>query len=332
MSKVIWKIQAFQYNLYLRKGKKFLGMRVIFMGTPAFAVASLQALIEAGVQIVAVVTAPDRRAGRGQKLSESAVKTFAVKHQIPVLQPEKLRDPAFIETLRSYQADLQVVVAFRMLPEVVWNMPPRGTLNLHASLLPQYRGAAPINHALINGESETGVTTFLLKHEIDTGDILFSEKTAIGPDEDAGSLHDRLMEIGAKLVVKTVQGIAEDRVTPVPQPKESSSHPLRPAPKIFKEDTRINWDRPVDEVYNFIRGLSPYPGAFTSFQGKSVKLYKSQKRQADQNHPLPAPGAHETDGKTYLRFATADGWIDVSELQLEGKRKMDVKEFLRGLR
>lgn len=313
-------------------------MRIVFMGTPAFAVASLAALIEAGEQVVAVVTGPDRPAGRGQKLTQSPVKIFALEHQIPVLQPEKLKDPEFLEQLRGLEADLHVVVAFRMLPEAVWNMPARGTVNLHASLLPQYRGAAPINHAIMNGETETGVTTFLLKHEIDTGDLLFSEKTPIGPEENAGDLHDRLMDIGAALLVKTVRAIAEGTVKPVPQELAAPSEPLRMAPKIFREDTRIDWNRPTETIYNQIRGLSPYPAAFTTLYDKSVKIYKAAKigdgdaQITDDLANHPPAGTVSTDGKTFLRFATQDGWIDILELQPEGKRRMDVKEYLRGLR
>lgn len=332
LRQIVGKIQAFQYNLYLRKGKNFLDMRIVFMGTPAFAVASLSALIEAGKQVVAVITSPDRPAGRGQKLQQSPVKVFAMEHGIPVMQPEKLKDPAFLEELRGYQADLQVVVAFRMLPEQVWNMPPRGTLNLHASLLPQYRGAAPINHAIMNGESETGVTTFLLQHEIDTGDILFAEKTRIGPEENAGELHDRLMNTGAALVVKTVRAIADGTATPKSQDLSAVRGSLRSAPKIFREDTRIDWDQPVEVIHNRIRGLSPYPAAFTTLYDKSIKIYRAEKIPVASGTILPNAGTVVTDGKTFLRFVAADGFIDIMELQAEGKRRMEVVEFLRGLR
>lgn len=298
------------------------------MGTPEFAVASLDALLQAGLNIVAVVTAPDKPAGRGQKISESAVKKYAVEKSIPVLQPVKLKDPEFIAQLRSFSADLQVVVAFRMLPEVVWNMPPKGTINLHASLLPDYRGAAPINWAVINGEKQTGVTTFFLQHEIDTGDILFSDTVEIGKNETAGELHDKLMTTGALLLVKTVQAIEKGEYEETPQRELISSEPKH-APKIFKEDCQINWDEDVLKVYNLIRGLSPYPSAYSSLNGKTIKIY-----QADILDGVPdtVPGEYISDGKTYLRFACRNGYIDVKELQIEGKKKMYIDEFLRGYR
>lgn len=307
-------------------------MRIVFMGTPDFAVASLAALIEAGEQVVAVVTGPDKPAGRGQKLRQSAVKEYALQQGIPVLQPERLKSEEFLQELRAFQADLQVVVAFRMLPEAVWNMPPRGTLNLHASLLPQYRGAAPINHAIINGETETGVTTFLLQHEIDTGHILFAEKVTIAANDNAGQLHDRLMEVGAKLVVKTVQAIAQDQINPVPQENIPVNSPLRPAPKIFKEHCQIDWEQSQEQVYNLIRGLSPYPAAFTSLDQKTLKIYQAEKIPLEDGEAHPAPGTTRSDGKTYLDFTTRDGYIRVLELQLEGKKRMEIQEFLRGYR
>ncbi|MGK9116689.1 methionyl-tRNA formyltransferase [Olivibacter jilunii] len=306
-------------------------MRIIFMGTPEFAVASLSALLEAGENVVAVVTVADKPAGRGQKVQESAVKKFALSRGIPVLQPDKLKDPDFINALAAYQADLQVVVAFRMLPEVVWNMPPKGTVNLHASLLPQYRGAAPINHAVMNGERETGVTTFLLQHEIDTGNILLSERVSIEADDTAGDIHDKLMYVGAELLVKTVQLIREDKHHEIPQASIADEQKLKHAPKIFKDDCKIQWERPVEEVYNFIRGLSPYPAAFTVFQGKTLKIFACRPLKG----PVPSekePGSIVTDGKHYLRFTTRDGYLDVLQLQLEGKKKMSVEEFLRGAR
>lgn len=304
-------------------------MRIIFMGTPEFAVASLAALLQAGEEVVAVVTGPDRPAGRGQKLSQSAVKQFAVEKEIPVLQPEKLKDPEFIEQLRTYKADLQIVVAFRMLPEIIWNMPPKGTVNLHASLLPQYRGAAPINQAIMNGETETGVTTFLLQHEIDTGNVIYSEKVAIGPTDTAGVLHDKLMNVGAQLITKTVRALAEGSVIPIPQ-EELSTANLHPAPKIFKEDCLIDWNRPTNNVYNHIRGLSPYPAAFTYLHDKVLKIYAAEKELVTNQQDLPEAGTPLSDGKTYLKFATADGFIQALEVQLEGKRRMHVDEFLRG--
>jgi methionyl-tRNA formyltransferase len=301
-------------------------MRIVFMGTPDFAVASLSALIDAGFHVVAVVTAADKPAGRGQKLQESAVKRYAVEQGIPVLQPLKLKDQAFLGELRAFQADLQVVVAFRMLPELVWNMPARGTINLHASLLPNYRGAAPINHAIINGESRSGVTTFFLKHEIDTGDVIFSQTVQIDPDETAGTLHDKLMIVGAELLIKTVKAIEDNNYTEQPQ---IQSEVLQHAPKIFKEFCEINWNRPAQEIYNLIRGLSPYPTAFTRLQDKTLKVFKAQLIPGETN---VAPGSHETDGKTYLQFAAQDGWLRLTDIQYEGKKRMQTDEFLRGMR
>lgn len=302
-------------------------MRIIFMGTPDFAVASLAALLQTGEEVVAVITTPDKPAGRGQKMHQSAVKKYAVARGLPVLQPEKLRSPEFITQLQSYQADLQVVVAFRMLPEVVWNMPPMGTINVHASLLPQYRGAAPINHAIINGETYTGVTTFLLQHEIDTGNVLFSQRVDIGADDTAGQLHDKLMHVGAEVLLKTVNALKSNEVNPVPQAQMNTAE-LRTAPKIFKEDCRIVWDRPTDEVYNQIRGLSPYPAAYTVLNGKVLKIFETEKGQ-----PFGKTAAeYITDEKTYLSFATQDGSLSITSLQLEGKKRMHVEEFLRGYR
>ena len=304
-------------------------MRIIFMGTPDFAVASLETLIQSGEQVVAVVTVPDKPAGRGQKIHESAVKIYATQHQIPVLQPAKLRDDNFLAELRNYQADLQVVVAFRMLPEVVWNMPKYGTINVHASLLPQYRGAAPINHAIINGEKESGVTTFLLQHEIDTGNILLAEKVAIRESDTAGDLHDKLMHAGARTLLQTIQHLKEGTSQPKNQDDILPTEALKHAPKIFKDDCKINWDQPTDVVYNFIRGLSPYPTAFTILNDKILKIYKTEK---EQTATAAAPGKIETDQKSYLKFSTQDGYISVSELQLEGKKKMNVVDFLKGYR
>ena len=303
-------------------------MRIIFMGTPEFAVASLKALLDAGEQVVAVVTTPDKPAGRGQKIHQSAVKQFAVEHNLPVLQPEKLRNPEFIAKLAYYKADLQVVVAFRMLPEMVWDMPPKGTINVHASLLPNYRGAAPINHAVINGEKESGVTTFLLQHEIDTGNILFAEKVPIEDTDNAGALHDKLMVTGAQLLLKTVEAIKNDTATPTAQ-EELIAGELKHAPKIFKEDCQIDWNNPVSKVHNLIRGLSPYPAAFTTLHDKVLKIYDSH---IVSEKPETAVGAYRTDGKTFLHFAAQDGYIQVDTLQIEGKKRMDVVEFLRGYR
>ncbi|MBD1422695.1 methionyl-tRNA formyltransferase [Sphingobacterium chuzhouense] len=302
-------------------------MRIIFMGTPDFAVASLAALLQAGEEVVAVVTTPDKPAGRGQKMHESAVKKYAVQQGLPVLQPEKLKNSEFIGELRSYRADLQVVVAFRMLPEVVWNMPPFGTINVHASLLPQYRGAAPINHAIIQGETYTGVTTFLLQHEIDTGNVLFSQRVEIDPQDTAGILHDKLMAAGAEVLLKTVHAIKNDNVQPVPQAQLETVE-LKTAPKIFKEDCKIIWDRPTEQVYNQIRGLSPYPAAYTLLDGKVLKIFKTEKGELLDR----SPGAYVTDGKTFLSFATQDGSLSITSLQLEGKKRMQIDEFLRGYR
>lgn len=303
-------------------------MKIVFMGTPDFAVASLNALLEAGFNIVGVVTAPDKPAGRGQKINESAVKQFAQDKGLRILQPIKLKDPEFVNELRSLEADLNVVVAFRMLPEMVWNMPPKGTINLHGSLLPQYRGAAPINWAIINGEKESGVTTFLLKQEIDTGDILFAESVKIEDQDSAGDLHDKLMTIGAELLVKTVKAIESGNYKEIPQDKLAEEK-LKSAPKIFREDCLIDWNQEARKIYNHIRGLSPYPAAFCKFQDKTLKIYKADFEE--KNHQLEA-GSIETDHKTFIKFACLDGFISVKELQLEGKKKMKVDEFLRGVR
>ena len=298
------------------------------MGTPDFAVASLSALLDADFEIVGVITAPDKPAGRGQKISESAVKRFAVEKGLKVLQPVKLKDSDFLNELKSLNADIQVVVAFRMLPELVWDMPPKGTINLHASLLPQYRGAAPINWAIINGEKRSGVSTFFLKQEIDTGDLLFAEEVDIEDDDTAGDLHDKLMEIGAGLLVKTLKAIEAGKYTEIPQ-HTLQENELKKAPKIFREDCEINWDRPVKEVFNLIRGLSPYPAAFSHLQDKTLKIYRAI---AEEKLITGKPGEIFTDNKTYLKFACRDGLISVLELQLEGKKRMKVDEFLRGVR
>jgi methionyl-tRNA formyltransferase len=306
------------------------------MGTPEFAVASLDAILRAGYTVAGVVTAPDKPAGRGMQLTESAVKKFALEKGLPVLQPEKLKDPAFHETLRALRADLQIVVAFRMLPEIVWNMPPMGTVNLHGSLLPQYRGAAPINWAVINGEKETGVTTFQLQQDIDTGSILLQDRFPIAETDTAGDVHDRMMVIGAQLLVKTIDGLASGELHSTPQENPAG---LKHAPKIFTETCRIDWNKPVADVYNLIRGLSPFPAAFTSLDGKTLKIFRSEKEAGTSGVAVGgaamggvAIGNYETDGKTYLRFAAADGFIRVTELQLEGKKKMPVGDFLRGYR
>jgi methionyl-tRNA formyltransferase len=304
-------------------------MRIVFMGTPQFAVVSLDALIKAGCNIVAVVTAPDKPAGRGQKISESAVKQYAVMNGIKVLQPEKLKNSEFLEELKALKADLQVVVAFRMLPEVVWNMPPKGTINLHASLLPQYRGAAPINWVLINGEDESGVTTFFLKHDIDTGDILFTEKVTLSGHETAGELHDWLMYKGAGLLAKTVKGVESGRYNEHPQSQLLPGVELKHAPKIFKEDCLIDWNQPARTIYNKIRGLSPIPTAYTMLNGKILKIFRATYEV--EGHDIQ-PGNFITDHKTYLKFAAKDGFISLTEVQLEGKKQLGIQEFLRGVK
>jgi methionyl-tRNA formyltransferase len=304
-------------------------LRIVFMGTPEFAVASLQALVEAGFAVVGVITAPDKQAGRGMKLTESAVKKYALEKGLHLLQPEKLKNPAFVEELKALRADIQVVVAFRMLPEIVWNMPPMGTINVHGSLLPQYRGAAPINWAVINGEIQTGVTTFKLQHAIDTGDILLQESFAIGSEETAGEVHDRMKIIGAALLVKTIRGLAAGTLQEEPQQPATVDAPLNHAPKIFTETCKINWHQPATAVHNLIRGLSPFPGAFTLINNKTCKITRATKELVT---PAVAPGAWQTDNKTYLKFAAADGYIHAIEIQLEGKKKMMVDEFLRGYR
>jgi methionyl-tRNA formyltransferase len=313
-------------------------LRIVFMGTPEFAVASLDALVKAKCNIVGVVTAPDKPAGRGMKMTESAVKKYAVRRHLKVLQPEKLKNLQFLEELRSLNADLQIVVAFRMLPESVWNMPPLGTINLHGSLLPQYRGAAPINWAVINGEKETGVTTFKLKHEIDTGDILMQESFPIDENETAGDVHDKMKEIGAIVLVETVKGIADGTLAERPQttgdgPQSSTvsgqASELKHAPKIFTETCNIDWRRSVDEIHNLIRGLSPFPCAFTELGDKTIKIFRGEK---ELSLPTSKPGRWESDGKTYLKFAAKNGYILLKDVQLEGKKRMLIEDFLRGYR
>lgn len=297
------------------------------MGTPDFAVASLKALVDNNFNVVAVVTAPDKPAGRGKQLKASAVKEFALTNRLPLLQPEKLKNPIFLEELKALKADLQVVVAFRMLPEVVWNMPPMGTLNVHASLLPQYRGAAPINWAIINGATETGVTTFRLKHEIDTGNILLQERTEILPEDTVGTMYPKLMEMGAQLLVTTVNGLINGTIEEKAQ--SESAMVLQHAPKIFKEDGLINWEQSGSAINNLIRGLSPIPAAYTFLNGRQLKIFKAE---VIIDATAQMPGIHETDGKTYLQFGTNDGWLKILELQFEGKKQMKTDEFLRGYR
>jgi methionyl-tRNA formyltransferase len=298
-------------------------LRIIFLGTPTFAVASLEAIINNGFNVVGVVTAPDKPAGRGMHLQQSPVKKFAVKNNLKVLQPVKLKDPEFIQQLKQLNADLQVVIAFRMLPEAVWNMPPLGTINLHASLLPDYRGAAPINWAIINGETETGVTTFFLKHEIDTGDILLQEKISIEPTTTAGQLHDKLMHLGAKVVVESLNKIQSGNYKTIPQIEGSN----KIAPKIFTNTCELNFNKTTQQVYNQIRGLSPYPAAFTIINNKKVKIFYANPVRTNLNE---TPGKITTDNKTYLHIYCLDGYIEIIDLQPESKKRMDVKSFLAG--
>lgn len=316
----------FSYFVSLKQTLNNPIMKIVFMGTPDFAVASLSALQQAGLNIVGVITAADKPAGRGQKINESAVKKYAVANNLKVLQPLKLKDPAFLADLKSLDADLFVVVAFRMLPEIVWQMPLKGTINLHGSLLPHYRGAAPINHVIINGEKETGVTTFFLKQQIDTGDVIFSDAVAISDNETAGDLHDKLMNVGANLLVKTVKAIEADDYNEVPQ---RQSEDLKSAPKIFKEFCKVDWNNTNETVYNHIRGLSPYPTAFTILNDKTLKIFNAE---PENIQPEIEVGNYLTDGKTYLKFATAKGFIKLTDVQLEGKKRMLIDELLRGMR
>ena len=308
-------------------------LRIVFMGTPEFAVESLDILVRNNYNIVGVVTVPDKPAGRGQQLQESAVKKYALEKGLNILQPEKLKDEKFLEELRALKADLQLVVAFRMLPQIIWSMPRLGTINLHGSLLPQYRGAAPINWAVMNGEKETGITTFLLQQEIDTGKIIFRDKTPIGENETAGEIHDRLMILGAGLILKTVKAIEETNYPQIDQSELIAiGEQVKHAPKIFKEDCKIDWTKSVSEIHNFIRGLSPYPTAYATFkspEGKiqSVKLFISEKEIASHTHQT---GLLISDSKSFLKVAVQDGYIYIQELQLAGKKKMSVIDFLRG--
>ena len=303
--------------------------RIVFLGTPDFAVAVLKKMVEEQLQVVGVVTAPDKPAGRGMQLSQSAVKQFAVAHDLPVLQPVKLKDESFLSDLRALKADVQVVVAFRMLPEQVWNMPPLGTINLHASLLPRYRGAAPINWAIINGERETGITTFRLQHAIDTGDVLKRISISIGDQETAGELHDRMKDLGAALVVETLREYCEGRLQPVPQSAIQEYTDLPIAPKLYTETCRIDWNRSAEQIFNLIRGLSPYPAAYTELNGKTFKIFHASIEYSDA---VPAPATVMSDGKHYLKFAAQDGWVNCKEVQLEGKKRMSILDFLRGYR
>jgi methionyl-tRNA formyltransferase len=311
-------------------------MRIIFMGTPEFAVESLKALVDRQFNVVAVVTMPDKPAGRGHKIQYSAVKQYALSQGIPVLQPEKLKDEAFLAELKSYQADLQIVVAFRMLPEVVWNMPPLGTFNLHASLLPQYRGAAPINWVIMNGEKETGATTFFLTHEIDTGKVILQEKIPVSEDDNAGTLHDKLMVLGSELVCKTVEQVAAGNVIPLDQSLMIQDNTvLKLAPKIFKDDCRLRFDIPVQKAHNFVRGLSPYPAAWTILQFPTMnepanfKIFGTEAEIVNHNEK---PGEIITDGKTFAKIAMPDGFLKLISIQPADRKRMSIADFLRGLR
>ena len=309
-------------------------LRIVYMGTPEFAVESLSCLVEGGYNVVGVITMPDKPVGRhGSTLQPSPVKQYAVEHGLKVLQPERLKDESFVDELRALRADLQIVVAFRMLPEVVWNMPPMGTFNLHASLLPQYRGAAPINWAVINGDTETGITTFFLKHEIDTGEIIQQERVPISDTDNVGIVHDKLMMLGGKLVLETVDNILAGSVHPIPQEQLLQGvDALRPAPKIFKETCRIDWNQPLKRIYDFIRGLSPYPAAWSELNQAdgtkvALKIYETENNFVEHHLPI---GTVCSDGKTFFKVAVNGGYLSIKELQLAGKKRLRIEEFLRG--
>jgi len=306
-------------------------MRIVFMGTPDFAVASLKALIDNGNEIVGVITAPDKPAGRGKVLTASAVKEFALSQGLHIMQPTNLKDPAFVDELKNLQADLQVVVAFRMLPEVVWNMPPKGTINVHASLLPQYRGAAPINWAIINNEPKTGVTTFLLQHEIDTGNVLRSKEVNITPTMNAGELHDKLMTLGAEALAETVNLLAKDEIKSTPQSEIPVSE-LKSAPKIFKETCKIDWNQEANTIYNLIRGLSPYPAAWSNLQAPDGKNLSIKVYEATINDDELQPGEVKTDGKNHIIVGCKDKSLSLINVHLAGKKRMNVADLLRGFK
>jgi methionyl-tRNA formyltransferase len=310
----------------------YKSLRIIFLGTPDFAVASLQKLVEASCNIVGVVTAPDKPAGRGMQIQQSAVKKYALEQNLQVLQPEKLKSESFIADLKLLNADLQVVVAFRMLPEIVWNMPTMGTINVHGSLLPQYRGAAPINWAIINGEKFTGVTTFKLKQEIDTGNILLQKTIPISENINVGELYDEMKEVGANLLLTTIEKLANNSLKEKEQDNETALFAntiLKKAPKIFTETCIIDWNKTVEEVYNLVRGLSPYPAAFTYLQNKKLKIFYCQKEVTKHTQTI---GEFDTDHKSYIKIACSNGYISLLDIQLEGKKRMKVIEFLRGYR
>ena len=312
------------------------------MGTPDFAVEALRQLVEGGYNVVGVITMPDKPAGRGHKIQYSPVKQYALEQNLPLLQPEKLKDEAFVEALREWKADLQIVVAFRMLPEVVWNMPRLGTFNLHASLLPQYRGAAPINWAVINGDTETGITTFFLKHEIDTGEVIQQVRVPIADTDNVEVVHDKLMMLGGKLVLETVDAILNGTVKPIPQEEMAVVGELRPASKIFKETCRIDWNQPVKKIYDFIRGLSPYPAAWSELiasekESVVVKIFevekivkKNDKRCRNSRGRFCKVGSIETDGKKYIKVSVPGGFVSILSLQLPGKKRLKIDELLRG--
>lgn len=309
-------------------------LRIVYMGTPNFAVETLRQLVEGGYNVVGVITMPDKPAGRGHKIQYSPVKQYAIEQNLPLLQPEKLKDEAFVEALREWKADLQIVVAFRMLPEVVWNMPRLGTFNLHASLLPQYRGAAPINWAVINGDTETGITTFFLKHEIDTGEVIQQVRVPIADTDNVEVVHDKLMLLGGKLVVETVDAILNGTVKSIPQEEMAVVGELRSAPKIFKDTCRIDWNQPVKKVYDFIRGLSPYPAAWselTTSEGETIVVKVFETEKIIESHQLPV-GTIVSDGKKYIKVAVPDGFVSVLSLQFPGKKRLKTDELLRGYR
>lgn len=309
-------------------------LRIIYMGTPDFAVETLRLLVERGYNVVAVVTMPDKPAGRGHKIQFSPVKQYALSVGLPVLQPERLKDEAFIEELRSYNAHLQIVVAFRMLPQVVWDMPPMGTFNLHASLLPQYRGAAPLNWAIMNGDKETGITTFFLTHEIDTGRVIQRRSIPIADTDNVGIIHDRLMEMGAEMVCETVDNIIADKVVAIAQEELMTDEPLRPAPKIFKDTCHLDFERKVEDLYNQVRGLSPYPAAWCEFvspegEAVGVKVFEAARHICEHCN---TPGTIHTDGKKVIEIACEDGYLQILSLQLAGKKRLTAEELLRGFR